>query len=168
MRRHRVVPWALPVLAFLCIPVDAAVTVAFDHPDRYVDAGDFDLDSRQVLFEVRRHLERLGDRYLSSRDTLRIEILDMRLAGQPRMTRGPNWGVRVMSGDADWPWIEVRYTLLSGGSIVAQSTDETIVDRTYLRRIDRDYSAVVSLPYEKRMLDEWFKTRFGNRKLADY
>ncbi|TMH03472.1 MAG: DUF3016 domain-containing protein [Betaproteobacteria bacterium] len=36
---------------------------------------------------------------------------------------------------------------------------ETIADMAYLRRIDREYSSV-SLPYEKRMLDEWFKARF--------
>jgi hypothetical protein len=67
--------------------------------------------------------------------------------------------VRFVSGDADWPRIELRYTL-DAESGVPKSVHETIVDMAYLRRVFEPRYVSDPLQYEKRMLDNWFKARF--------
>jgi hypothetical protein len=105
-------------------------------------------------------MKRLGDRYIAPNDTLRIEVLDIDLAGWARMGgRAPN-EVRVVRGKADWPSMKVRYTLESGGSTSTKET--TISDPTYL---DHGMRINSSEPYyyEKKMLDAWFRSTFGER-----
>jgi hypothetical protein len=154
--------WVLLVLLaimLLPMPANAAVTVAFVDPSFYTDAADSTGNSARTLLEIKRHLERLGDRYLQPKDSLRIEVLNVDLAGRPQTMRSMTWDVRVVTGDADWPRIELRYTLRSAAGL-AQPVQETIVDRNYLRRVFEPEYASDPLQYEKRMLDHWFKARF--------
>ena len=151
----------LPAAGLWALPAAAAVTVTFAEPDRFTDTEDSSRTSKSTLREIERHLKQLGDRYLPPQETLRIEILDVDLAGRSRMTGRTTTDLRVLNGKADWPRIKVRYTLESGGSVSAP-TEETITDMDYLRRPDPRYSD--GLPYEKRMLDEWFRARFNPRQ----
>lgn len=157
-RFHSLLLGIVPALTVLPIPVQAAVTVSFVEPSRYNDADDSSGNPLRTMLELETHLKGLGDRYLGPGETLRIEVLNIDLAGRVQSFRGTGWGVRFLNGDADWPRIELRYTLESKGNI-SKPVQETIADMAYLRRVDREYSSV-SLPYEKRMLDEWFKARF--------
>jgi hypothetical protein len=109
---------------------------------------------------LEKHIKRLGDRYIAPSDTLRIEVLDIDLAGWARMGgKAPN-EVRVVRGKADWPSMKVRYTLESRGGTSTKET--TISDPTYLDHGTRINSSE-SLYYEKRMLDDWFRSTFGER-----
>ncbi len=146
--------------ALVSLSASAAVTVSFVQPDRYTDAGDWDRNPLATMLELRQHLQQLGARYLPPAYALDIAILDVKLAGAARSVRGVNPEVRVLTGDADWPRIELAYTLRSGATVV-RSGRETLVDHAYLRRIDFAYASTTPLPYEKRMLDEWFDARFG-------
>ena len=141
------------------MPAGATVTVTFVNPQFFTDIGDLERDPRQTLFVIERYLTGLGNRYLSPHDTLRIEVVDVALAGRPRLSSNTSSVVRVMTGEADWPRIELRYTLESDGK-TSKPVEETVVDRVYLRRLEWRYSSAV-LPYEERMLDEWFKARFA-------
>ena len=152
----------LSAVALPAMPLGAAVTVTFANPDRFTDAADRARDSRQTMLEIERHLVQLGDRYLSPQDTLRIEVLNIDLAGRTRIAPRMDPDLRVLDGKTDWPRIDVRYTLESGGK-VSPPTEETISDMSYLMRIDPRYSSA-SLPYEKRMLEEWFRERFVERR----
>lgn len=159
MRRPAVLAGILPAIAFLTAPSDAAVTVAFIDPNYFTDAADSSGNAVRPLLEIKRHLEGLGDRYLPPNDSLRIEVLNVDLAGRREIRGSMPWDVRVVTGDADWPRIELRYTFESATGI-SKPVHETIVDMNYQRRVFEHRYVSDPLQYEKRMLDNWFKVRF--------
>src|SRR5437870_12458961 len=159
MPSHSVLWGVLPAIILLAMPADAAVTVAFVDPSFFTDAADSTGNSARTLLEIKRHLEHLGDRYLEPKDSLRIEVLNVDLAGRRQTLRSMTSDVRFVSGDADWPRIELRYTLESEAG-ASKSVQETVVDMTYLRRVFEPKYVSDPLQYEKRMLDNWFKARF--------
>ena len=65
------------------IAAPAAVVVTFPEAGRYSDAGDPWTANRNIA-ELKRHLERLGERHLSPSRSLKIEVLDIDLAGRMR------------------------------------------------------------------------------------
>lgn len=136
----------------------AAVTVSFADAARYSDAGSHWDEDRNVG-EIKRHLELLGERHLSPSQILKVEILDVDLAGRTRhFLRGGLSEIRVLNGRVDWPRIKLRYTLESDGKI-SDSAEETVADMSYLESPSHGASTE-SLYYEKRMLDAWFRERF--------
>src|ERR1700694_5947474 len=110
MRFHSVLFGVLPAIILLAMPADAAVTVPFVDPGFFTDADDSTGNSTRTLLEIKRHLERLGDRYLQPKDSLKIEVLNVDLAGRRQTLRSMTSDVRFVSGEADWPRIELRYT----------------------------------------------------------
>ena len=61
-----------------------------------------------------------------------------------------------------WPRITVRYSLEESAAVRSSAT-ETIVDQNYLGQAS-GYFQSDSLRYEKAMLDDWFRTRFVERR----
>jgi hypothetical protein len=154
----------LPALALAAAAANAAVVVSFTGSDRYSDAKPDGYDRTSALGGIERHLQELGQQYLLPEQTLRIEVLDVDLAGQLEMTnRG--YQVRVLRDSGDGPVIRLRYTLESGGKVL-DSREETLSDRAYVRLKRNINTDGAALYYEKRLLDEWFKSRFveGARK----
>jgi hypothetical protein len=146
---------ALLLAMCLALPAQAAVEVNFVHPERYTDAGFGAVETQRTCTEIAQHLDRLGQRYLGAGQDLRIEVLDIDLAGRPHIGVGD---FRVMrSSGADWPRMRVRYVLEAAGAAPVRG-EELIVDQDYLRWPLRTPE---SLGYEKRMLNEWFRLRFG-------
>ena len=153
-----------PVLALGAAPAFAAVDVSFTDPERFTDIEASTLADRQASLDViSRHLKRLGDRYLPASETLAIEVLDVDLAGRVRWTRDARQ-IRVLNDRADWPSLRVRYTLSSGGKVI-DSREETVSDMGYLIGGRFAYESE-PLPYEKRMLDRWFRERFADKRVA--
>jgi hypothetical protein len=159
MRRHRPVLVASAAIALMASPVQAAVTVSYGDPDLFTDAGDRDSDPRKVMSTIERHLKELGDRYLPARSDLRIEVLDLDRAGRPRMNLPTE--IRIITGKADPPCIELSYTLEVDKQVLLQSRRERVCDLDYLRPLGPRYDEHDPLVYEKRMLDEWFRQRFA-------
>lgn len=150
----------LAAATLAALPSYAATVVTFTDPDRYTDVANQRWETQSTLDALERHIKRLGDRYIAPNDTLRIEVLDIDLAGWARMGgRAPN-EVRVVRGKADFPSMKVRYTLDSRGG--TRTTETTISDPTYA---DHGMRINSSEPYyyEKRMLDAWFRSTFGER-----
>jgi Protein of unknown function (DUF3016) len=144
------------------IAAPAAVVVTFPEAGRYSDAGDPWTANRNIA-ELKRHLERLGERHLSPSQSLKIEVLDIDLAGRMRFfTHHGLAEIRVLNGRADWPSIRLRYTLESEGKI-SDAGEETVADMAYLQRPAPGASSE-PLYYEKRMLDDWFRARFVERR----
>jgi hypothetical protein len=143
------------------VPATAAVTVSFTEPENYRDAsldGSFRVEAGDKgLREIQRHLERLGERYLASGQELKVEILDIDLAGGHEPWRPRLDGARIMR-DITWPRIRLRYVLENEG-IVATTAEESVIDMNYLGRPSLYYSSD-RLRYEKQMLDDWFRARF--------
>lgn len=137
----------------------AAVTVTFTQPDRYADVGLHRAEAPDVLKELERHLQRLGATHLESGQALSIEVLDIDLAGEERFHPRAGGGLRILRGGADWPSVRLRYSIESAGK-AGERREETVSDMNYLMRPIRQHER---LAYEKRMLEEWFKGRFGSR-----
>jgi hypothetical protein len=155
MRIHRLAAAALPALALAATPLFATVTVTYGDADKFTDAGDRNSDPRKIVQVLESYMKALGDKYLPT-GNLAIEILDLDRAGRPRMNLPTE--IRVVNGKTDMPCIDLRFTL--NGS---PPTRERLCDPDFLRPLDNRYNEHDPVVYEKRMLDDWFKRRFGNK-----
>ena len=126
--------------------------VSYVQPDRFTDIGFGSIDRERTLQSLTEYFDTLGKR-LPDGQTLRIEVLDVDLAGEiwPRSAHE----VRVLRGRADWPNMTLRYTLLEGSRTV-KAGEARLADMAYLFNQQR-LSQYGDLAYEKRMLDRWFK-----------
>ena len=145
----------------------ADLNVSFLHPEAYADAAYSrsyagERERAEVMRDIERHLRGLADRALPPGDALRIEVLDIDLAGGFEPWRGPSASdLRVLRG-VTWPRIRLRYTLERGGQVVA-SAEELVSDMHHLMTSNR-YMTGDRLRYEKAMLDDWFDRRFVRRQ----
>lgn len=135
----------------------AAVSVTFPHPETYQDLPFSPTDREAVLKQLGEHFAWLGKQLPAGRD-LKVEVLDLDMAGRmhPHFRGGQD--VRVLRGGADWPHMVVRYSLESNGRVIASGQDN-LSDMNYLAHINR-YADGDMLRYEKRMIDDWFKKKF--------
>ncbi len=139
----------------------ANLTVVFVHPENFRDAAysrafPNDRDRAEVMRDVQEHLQRLADRHLGPGDALRIEVLDIDLAGEFNPLRRSGQDVRVLT-DVTWPRMKLRYTLSRDAQVIA-SGEERISDMEYLV-LARRTSSSDRFVYERRMLDDWFARR---------
>ena len=164
IQRVRALALVAAVTACVAGPASGTVIVSSTDPDRFTDAADGSTDARNVLTSLAGHLRELGDRYLRPGDELRILLVDVDRAGRPRL--GPT-ETRMMRGDADFPCIELSFTLRANGG-TAKDGLERVCDQRYLmsRRAAIKYSPNDPLAYEKVMLDDWFQIRFGTKRDA--
>jgi hypothetical protein len=136
----------------------SAVEVVFVDAARYVDAGDSPAEVAENETVLRRHLQALGQRWLPQGARLRIEVTGIDLAGQVLPALRSPQRLRVLDGGADWPQIALRY-LLARADGVTERGEESLSDPTYLlHRIQP--SGLDRLPYEQRLLTQWFRQRF--------
>lgn len=93
---------------------------------------------------------------LPADQVLDVKVLDVRLAGELRPLPGGD-EVRVLLGRADWPWIELAWSLRRGDQTLA-SGHERLSDMNYLNEPLRS-GQDGALPYEGRLIERWFDTR---------
>jgi hypothetical protein len=141
------------------------VDVTFVDTERYVDAGDGAAEQRQNLGELERQLRRLGSQVTPPGQRLRLEITQVDLAGRllPFVGGRGAQPTRVLDGGADWPRIDLRWQRVGSDGEVIGRGDASIDDKTYLQR-RLPTSGIDRLPYEQRMLAEWFTRTFGASK----
>jgi len=132
----------------------AGVTVSYDHPENFSDLPFTPWDREQVLKELTAHFDKLG-KQLPPDQNLRIDVLDVDMAGREQPSHRNAHEIRILKGEADWPRIHLRYTLESGGTVI-KSGDEQLSDMMYLSHLNR-YPQGDMLQYEKQMIDDWFK-----------
>lgn len=134
-----------------------SVQVSFVQPGKFTDARDSARRTEDTTAALQRHLEALGAQYLAEGQTLKVEVLDVDLAGEVRPGMRAS-DIRVLRGRADWPRMQLRYTLESPGA-VAKSGVASLADLAYLERTPSIHISD-ALPYERRMLEDWFKAEF--------
>lgn len=134
------------------------VKVTYQEPDKFMDVPFWEQDREQVLQELTAHFERLA-RQLPPDAQLNITVTDLDLAGRVEPRRRTMRDIRVLRGGADWPTMELQYTLEQDGKVVASGSDR-LSNMLYLDRLNR-YASGDTLRYEKPMIDEWFKKTFG-------
>jgi Protein of unknown function (DUF3016) len=149
--------------AFLSSAALAAgtVQVQFVEPDRYTDARDAHLRADHNLEALKRHIEQAAAPYVPDGQTLKVDVIDVDLAGDVRHGGRTLNDVRVLRGRADWPRIELRYALEAPGQ-AARNGQARIQDLAYQQRLA--VRSGEALAYERRMLDEWFRREFAAAK----
>ena len=134
----------------------AAVTVTYAQPEHFSDVPFAGWERDKILKELDAHFARLAARLPAGQD-LKVEVLDLDLAGQVKHNYGGTQDLRVLRGRADWPHMHLRYTIEQNGQVV-KTGDERLSNMSYLERMN-SYERNDSLRYEKQMLDDWFKNK---------
>ena len=155
-----------PALAFGCLALTAGLALAgtaevsYRQAEHFADAGQ-GRDAEQVQAVLRRHLQALAEAGLPAGQTLTVEFTDIDLAGWLRPQPRGGQDIRVLRGGADWPRLNLHFSLSDGTRTLA-SGDEELADMAYLQR-GRPPPGSEALPYEQRLLSAWFARRFGAR-----
>jgi len=161
MRRIQVLCSSFALLA-ITTAARAEVQVIFTNPESYVDAAlhrDRGPKGREVALKtIQEQLIRLGEQYLASNQTLKIEVLNVDLAGELEWWHGP-YDIRYLR-DYTWPTIKLRYTLEQDGQTV-RTNEETVSDMSYQMNIIATSRSGEIMPHEKLMLARWFRARFA-------
>lgn len=136
------------------------VEVSYDPAASYTDAGDTTGQREATLAELATHLKGLGARLNPDSRVLRVQLLDVDLAGTVRPVGRTGQQLRVANGGADWPRLRLGYVLLDGTRELGRGED-TLADLNYTWR-GTAYGGSSSDPlrHEKRMLTDWFEARF--------
>jgi hypothetical protein len=132
----------------------ASVQVDFPRPERYTDVDRFTDESSRAMKAIQETLVDLGNRYLPQNASLRVEVLDIDLAGRLIPSARTGKDIRLQRGNANPPNLRLRYVLESNGRVVEK--EETLQGVTYLRTLSIR-NASTSFPYEKAMLERWFR-----------
>ena len=124
---------------------------------RFFDAGDSQREIERTQAALSSHFQTLAQRWLAPGTKLRIEVTEIDLAGEVPPTSIQR--VRVLKGAADWPRITLRYELVSADGKVERA-EASVSDMNYTMKQSNVYAGE-ALAYEKRMLDDWFRSRFA-------
>lgn len=154
---------AAALLPLVAVAQAGTVDVSYRAEQSFADAGPSTWERKDNLEAIARHLRSLGDR-LPADQRLQVELVDVDLAGHPEPSRTGR-DLRIARGGADWPRITLRYTLTGADGRTLRSGEERVQDMSYLDRLPAT-SPADPLGHEKRMLDEWFRYRFGGTTSA--
>ena len=157
MRCFHIIAAATLALAAGAASAAGTVQVNFVQPEKFSDVRDSYLNAERHLELIKQLIENAAAPYLADGQTLKVDVLDVDLAGEVRPGSRP-FDVRVLKGRADWPRIDLRYALEAGGQTLRSATAH-VQDMAYLQHIST-YGNSEPLPYERRMLEDWFKTEF--------
>jgi hypothetical protein len=131
----------------------AAVNVTYVHPEKFYDLPFTTWERDDMLGQITDHFKELGKALPQGQD-LRIEVTDFDPAGRLIPSAHLGRDLRVMTGRADWPRMELRYAIEQNGQVI-KSGEAKLSDMNYqqssLRLSDSD-----PLRYEKKMIDDWF------------
>lgn len=154
-----------PVIALATLALAASaqaagsVEVKFVGADKFSDAGRGSVEITRTAEALGQYLQSLGKK-LPDGQVLKVSITDIDLAGELQLGRTNE--VRVVRGRADWPRIELSYTLEQGGDVLksgqAKLADLSYTQTTPSPRRNEAYG------YERYMLERWFNEQFGVKK----
>jgi Protein of unknown function (DUF3016) len=155
----------LPVITLVALlaaagAVHAAgtVQVSFVKPENFADMRDRAYRVEDNVQALEKVIVEAARPYVGDGETLKIEVLDVDLAGETRPGAGA-LDLRVLRGRADWPRITLRWSL-EGAGAAPRSGQAVVQDMSYLQRIPPPL-ANDHLVFERRMLVGWFREQFG-------
>jgi hypothetical protein len=151
------------LLALAAGAASADVSVNYIEPERFSDLPFTPWERESVLTDLTAHFAKLGAQ-LPPGQNLRIEVKDIDLAGREYPGRGARDLRIIKSNGADWPRIDLHYTIESDGQVV-RSGDAQLRDMGFMGRIGR-YNDGDNLRYERRMIDDWFYSTILPRERA--
>lgn len=156
---------AAVIAALIPAAAQAATTVRFIAPEKYTD-GNLTwgpVDQRLTLEGLERIIDRLAARYVPAGYDLDIAVLDVDLAGKIDPIRSRTGTLRVMR-EFNWPQMRLYVTIRKNGRVISQGEEKLIkvnylMDPIAIRSDDR-------LRFEKAMLADWFRKRFGTQPVG--
>ena len=148
-------------LLLASVAASAAVTVNFVKAEDYPDMPLSPIERDAILKDISDHFTKLG-RNLPEGTDLRIDVLDLDLAGRLEPSRRGDRDLRILRGGADWPRMTLHYSVETGGKVV-NSGDAQLQDMDYQFNARR-LSDSDPLRYEKQMIDAWFYKTVAPRK----
>ncbi|WP_312547998.1 DUF3016 domain-containing protein [Massilia sp.] len=154
---------AAGLLALAAGTASAGVTVNYIEPDRFSDVPFASWERDETLKELTEHFAKLGAELPPGQD-LRIDVKDIDLAGREYPTRGVRDLRVVRSNGADWPRIDLHYTVEQDDRVL-RSGEAQLRDMAFMDRIGRANDSD-SLRFEKRMIDDWFYSTIMPRERA--
>ena len=145
------------------LPAQAAgkVDISYVKPEEFRDAGRGAVDRQRTMASLTQYVQQLGRR-LPEGQTLRLEVTDIDLAGEIHPHVRVN-DLRVLRGGADWPRLDLRYTLLDG-SRTLKSGEARLADPAYMFWSAGKAGVDSELAYEKRMLRKWFDETIASQR----
>jgi hypothetical protein len=133
-----------------------SVRVSFVKPENFADIHDRSHSREENLKALEQVITRVAQAYVADGQVLKIEVLDVDLAGDVRPGARAS-DVRVLRGGADWPRITLRWSI---NGTTPRSGEAVVQDMSYLQRTSPVMSDT-ALIYERRMLDDWFRKTFA-------
>jgi len=106
-----------------------------------------------TLEALRKIVVDAGSKALKTGDELKLEVLDVNLAGDYPPSQSLSREIRVMR-NIDWPSMKVRYTLKRDGKVT--NGEALISDMSYLMS-GSSCPGSEGLCYERRMVERWFR-----------
>ena len=149
------------LLALSAGMASAEVKVTYIDSDKFADLPFSPWDRENVLERMTEHFNKLGEKLPQGQD-LTIEVTDIDLAGREYPAPRAGRDLRVMKGMADWPIMNLRYSLSQNGQVL-KAGEAKLSDMAYQQRISRA-SDSDPLRYEKRMIDDWFDKTILEKK----
>ena len=137
------------------------VEVQFPSVPFYADAGDGTVEIERTKRVLADHIATWQDR-LPAGQTLRVEVLDIDLAGE--IDHFHPQRIRVLGATADSPRLHLRFELRQVGRVL-DAGEARLLDTGYLWRVAKRYEQR-ALHHERRMLDDWYDARLGASRTA--
>jgi hypothetical protein len=141
------------LLALAAGSASAAVSVTWIHPENFHDLPFPTVDRNEMLDQISDHFKKLGENLPPGED-LRIEITDFDPAGRLIPSARLGRDLRVLSGRADWPRMDLNYAIERNGQVV-KSGQSQLQDMNYQQTYNHYFDSE-PLRYEKQMIDDWF------------
>lgn len=146
--------WALAgLLALSAGAASAAVNVTYVHPEKFYDLPFATWERDEMLGQITDYFKELGKALPAGQD-LRIEVTDFDPAGRLIPNARAGRDLRVLTGRADWPRMELRYAIEQNGQVI-KSGEAKLADMNY-QQSSISISDSEPLRYEKKMIDDWF------------
>jgi hypothetical protein len=137
--------------------------VRFVDPDGFTDLATNKWEQQDNIQALTRHIEHLAQR-LPADQVLRVDVLDVDLAGSPVFSSRKGQHLRVMNNRADAPKFHLRWTLQAAGQV--RNGEDRLTDLDYVNHYLPTRRSSTPLYYEKRLLDEWFSRNFVPERQA--
>lgn len=132
----------------------AGVTVNFVHADGFSDLPHAPRQRQQALDDFAAHFRQLGEGLRPDQELV-IDVLDIDVAGRMEPNRAGGDEIRVVHGGAEWPRMQLRYTLTEHGRTLA-SGEARLADQNFATRVN-NYPSDARWPYEMQMIDDWWR-----------
>jgi Protein of unknown function (DUF3016) len=138
----------------------AAITVTFEHPDKFTDVRMSMYPTSEgrdyILSQIRDYLQSQARYFVPAGDHLAMTFTDIKLAGDFEPWRGPDFdNIRIIRAIYP-PFFKFHYVLTNAAGKVLAQGDKDLTDLNFQMRIA--FPSDDPLRYEKSILSDWMRS----------